>query len=115
MHLEIYKTGELVAVSPRLLITWCERRDRSVYYFDGCTLVNKSVGATHLPAICFAHFDAHCYMYSDARWAQSLQVRELRPLPEKVLPCLKQNKLPAWDTCEQFTWGLKPWFSIITT
>ena len=41
-------------------------------------------------------------MYSDARWAQNLSVREFRPLPEKVLPCLKREKLPDWSCREEF-------------
>ena len=46
LHWEHYKEGTLIAVSPRL-----QRRQRSVYYLDGCTLVYKSVGEPHLPAI----------------------------------------------------------------
>ena len=42
LHWEFYKEGELIAVSPRLLITWCERRRQSVYFLDGTTLVYKS-------------------------------------------------------------------------
>ncbi len=57
LHLEFFGEGELIAVSPRLLITWCERRSLSVYYSDGVTLVSKSVGTSHAPAIAFAALD----------------------------------------------------------
>ncbi len=30
LHWEFYKEGELIAVSPRLLVTWAERRQLSV-------------------------------------------------------------------------------------
>ena len=102
LHWEFYKEGELIAVSPRLLITWCERRRRSVYYLDGCTLVYKSVGESHHTAIAFAALDAHCYMYKSAGWVQNLPVREVRPLPERVLPCAKHDKTPDWTDFHEF-------------
>ena len=53
LHLKFYQEGKLIAVSPRLLIEWCQRRQRSVYFFDGTTLVLRVVGDSHLPAILF--------------------------------------------------------------
>ena len=111
LHWEFYKEGTLIAVSPRLLVEWCQRRQRSVYYLDGTTLVLKSVGESHLPAICFACFDAHCYMYSSAAWVQNLPVREIRPLPERVLPCAKHDRTPEWTEFRDFPYSLEPgWF-----
>ena len=108
LHWEFYKEGELIAVSPRLLITWCERRHRSVCYLDGCTLVYKRVGESHHPAIAFAALDAHCYMYKSAQWVQNLLVREVRPLPERVLPCAKHDKTPEWTDFHKFNARVDP-------
>ena len=62
------RCGAQFAVSPRLLIEWCQRRQQSACFLDGATLVLKSVGESHLPAIAFAALDNHCYMYKSAAW-----------------------------------------------
>ena len=71
----------------------------------------KSVGESHLPAICFAALDSHCYMYSSAQWVQNLPVREIKPLPERVLPCAKHDKTPEWTQFQDFPYRVEPgWF-----
>ena len=98
-------------MSLRQLIEWCQRRQRSVYYCDGSTLVLKSVGDSHLPAICFAAHDSHCYMYKSATWAQNLPVREIQQLPERVLPCAKHDKTPMWTESGYFPFQIEPgWY-----
>ena len=42
---------------------------------------------------------------------QNLPVREVKPLPHRVLPCAKHEKTPEWQHFECFPYTLRPgWF-----
>ena len=41
-------------------------------------------------------------MYQSAQWVQNLPVREVKVLPERVLPCARHEKAPAWDEFQEF-------------
>ena len=50
-------------------------------------------------------------MYQSAQWVQNLPVREIKPLPERVLPCAKHDKTLEWTEFRDFPYRVEPgWF-----